>query len=343
MIVIVVLCITGYIYFVELSKMPYKPIKYVKTVKYESKDITYDDISDYDAKIIKTYDDYKIFQNTYNISSNIKEENFETNYYIVVFAENDYCGGSINGIRDVEIKEAKVEINIGYNGSCGPCAPTYKLYIVPVEKEKINANTTIVNYKYTVENKYRCQSDVEYKPLIYLYPEQTTNVTVKLLKPENLITTYPKYKNEWNVTAYKDGNLIDNQTGRSLYGLYWEGNKEPSAIKNEGFVIKGEETISFLEEKLAELGLTEREANEFIIYWLPKLEHNKYNYIHFASLEEINKTMPLEINPQPDTIIRVLMEYKKLDQPIKVEKQQFKTSIRKGFTLVEWGGTEIKE
>ena len=34
-----------------------------------------------------------------------------------------------------------------------------------------------------------------------------------------------------------------------------------------------------LEEKLAILGLTERESEEFIVYWLPKLEKNKYNYI----------------------------------------------------------------
>ena len=41
------------------------------------------------------------------------------------------------------------------------------------------------------------------------------------------------------------------------------------------------------EEKLAILGLNEREAEEFIIYWLPKLESNKYNYIRFATEEEI--------------------------------------------------------
>ena len=45
-----------------------------------------------------------------------------------------------------------------------------------------------------------------------------------------------------------------------------------------GFVVEGKDTIKFLEEKLKQLGLTDKEADEFIIYWLPKLENNKYNY-----------------------------------------------------------------
>ena len=110
----------------------------------------------------------------------------------------------------------------------------------------------------------------------------------------------------------------------------------------EGFVVKGEDTIKFLEEKLEILGLNEREANEFIIYWLPKLESNKYNFIRFQTEEEINNNMPLEITPKPDTIIRIVMEYKGLKEPIKVQKQQLQTPKRTGYTVVEWGGTEIK-
>ena len=49
--------------------------------------------------------------------------------------------------------------------------------------------------------------------------------------------------------------------------------------------------------------------------------------------------MPLTIKPEPDTTIRVLMEYKGLENSIKVEEQSLE---RKGFVAVEWGGTEIK-
>lgn len=181
------------------------------------------------------------------------------------------------------------------------------------------------------------------KPIIYLYPTEQMEVSVKLLKDENLTCSYPKYQDKWNVLAQPNGNLKDLTTNRQLYSLYYESKSSIDfKVENDGFVVKGEDTIDFLEEKLAILGLTEREAEEFIIYWLPKLESNKYNYIRFANLDEINENMPLEINPNPDTIIRVLMTFKGLDNPIDVKEQKLVTQERNGFVAVEWGGTEIK-
>jgi len=180
------------------------------------------------------------------------------------------------------------------------------------------------------------------KPIIYIYPEQETKVTVKVGKPNNLTHTYPKYDNGWEVIAKPNGDLVDCKTGRNLYALYWEGINTVEHNMEEGFVVKGEDTIKFLEEKLEILGLNEREANEFIIYWLPKLENNKYNFIRFQTEEEINSNMPLEITPKPDTVIRVVMEFKSLEEPIKVQEQKLETPKRNGYTVVEWGGTEIK-
>ena len=180
------------------------------------------------------------------------------------------------------------------------------------------------------------------KPIIYLYPTEDTQVSVKLLKDENLTCSYPKYKDEWKVLAQTNGDLKDLSTNRQLYSLYYESKSDIEFnIEKEGFVVKGEDTIKFLEEKLAVLGLTEREAEEFIVYWLPKLESNKYNYIRFATTDEINKNMPLVINPNPDTIIRILMTFKGLEFPIDVQEQQLETPNRTGFVAVEWGGTEI--
>jgi hypothetical protein len=50
---------------------------------------------------------------------------------------------------------------------------------------------------------------------------------------------------------------------------------------SRGFCVKGEDTEAFLRDKLTEVGLSEREMNEFIVYWLPLMEHNKYNQITF--------------------------------------------------------------
>ena len=219
--------------------------------------------------------------------------------------------------------------------------PTNMAVGTEIEYRECYTSSEIDNLK--EHDNSRFPDPVAYKPIIYLYPTEDTEISVELLKDENLTCCFPKYKDKWNVLAQPNGNLKDLTTDRQLYALYYESeNSIDFKVENDGFVIKGEDTAEFLEEKLAILGLNERESEEFIIYWLPKLEANKYNYIRFATLDEINANMPLEINPSPDTIIRVLMTFKGLDNPIDVQEQQLKTPDRTGFVAVEWGGTEIK-
>ena len=179
------------------------------------------------------------------------------------------------------------------------------------------------------------------KPVIYLYPESEQKVTVELGYPDRLTTSYPSYETGWNVSAQPDGNLTDLSTGRSLYALYYESKYAGFSRSDEGFVVRGEDTSQFLEDKLTILGLNAREAEEFIIYWLPKLESNPYNYIRFATSQEITDVMPLKITPSPDNLIRVLMLYEGLSEPVQVKAQQLSLPKRDGFTVVEWGGTKI--
>ncbi len=186
-----------------------------------------------------------------------------------------------------------------------------------------------------------CSINQQWKPVIYIYPNENTDVTVKLSNPEDLTTTYPKYINGWKVRALTDGTLIDSNN-KKYYALYWESmSNKNNPIKEDGFIVKGEDVASFLEEKLEILGLNYKESNEFIMYWLPKLESNKYNYIRFQTMDEINSNMALDINPKPDTLIRVRMEFKALGKPIKIKEQKLKSIKRQGYTVVEWGGTNV--
>lgn len=52
--------------------------------------------------------------------------------------------------------------------------------------------------------------------------------------------------------------------------------------------------------------------------------------------------MPLIISQQPDTLIRIMMEWKGLNEYINIKEQKITAVKRSGFTVVEWGGTEIK-
>lgn len=187
------------------------------------------------------------------------------------------------------------------------------------------------------------KEDVIAKPVIYLYPTEETEISVELKNKDKITCSYPKYTEGWKVLAKPNGDLTDLETGKNLYSLYYESEDTNNyKMENEGFVVKGEESAKFLEEKLAILGLNEKEAEEFIIYWLPKLEANKYNYIRFATVEEIESNMQLEITPKPDTSIRILMTFKGLEQPNQVKEQKLKKVERSGYTVVEWGGTEIQ-
>lgn len=179
------------------------------------------------------------------------------------------------------------------------------------------------------------------KPVIYLYPEEETQVSVSLDFDGQLTSTYPAYEDGWTVEASPDGTLTDPATGRQYYCLFWEGIGPTEYDFSAGFCVAGENTAAFLEDALADLGLTEKKANEFIIYWLPKMEHNPYNLISFQT-EAYTDSAALTIDPAPDTLIRVFMAWQGLDQPVEVEPQTLTAPNRTGFTAVEWGGAEIK-
>ena len=61
---------------------------------------------------------------------------------------------------------------------------------------------------------------VSAKPVIYLYPEEETRVTVKLDYNGQLTCTYPAYEKGWTVTASPDGTLTD-EAGKQYNYLYW--------------------------------------------------------------------------------------------------------------------------
>jgi len=179
------------------------------------------------------------------------------------------------------------------------------------------------------------------KPVIYLYPVSQQRVSVSLELEDQLVFTYPEYKDGWKVIARPDGTLINEEDGREYSYLFWEGTGKNDWDMSKGFVVRGEDTKDFLQETLSKMGLTPREYNEFIVYWLPRMQSNKYNLISFIG-QEYDEYAKLKIDPAPDSILRVFMVFKGLDNPVKVEQQDIKPFERKGFAVIEWGGTEVE-
>ena len=183
------------------------------------------------------------------------------------------------------------------------------------------------------------------KPVIYFYPTQETDISVQLQYDGEIIADYPEYDSTiegWTLTAYPDGHIIDRTDVLEYSYIFWEG--VPSTPidwdLSQGFVVKGSDTREFLQKTLLQMGLIPKEYNEFIVYWYPLMKDNPYNLIHFAG-SQYTETAKLTVTPDPDSILRVFMVFKPLDEKIDIDEQEISPFERKGFTVVEWGGSIV--
>lgn len=186
-----------------------------------------------------------------------------------------------------------------------------------------------------------CNQPVTKKPAIYLYPETEQTISVRVDFEGEMTTSYPEYTGDWQVIAHPDGTLLNLADNREYSYLFWEGILADNHYDmSKGFVVAGKDTKDFLQEKLATMGLTPKEYNDFIVYWLPQMQGNNYNLITFVN-EEYAERVRLRVDPTPDSVIRVLMVYKPLSKYVEVEPQELRPVERSGFTVVEWGGMEL--
>ena len=193
-----------------------------------------------------------------------------------------------------------------------------------------------------------------YKPVLYLYPEQERAVTVTLDLEGTLDTVYPppervssadgRTRASWTVVAARDGTLTDT-SGRTYPSLFWDATMtlpEPDA----GFVVSRVDAVAFLEDKLAQLGLNERESADFITYWAPRMRAHDYTFVSFDASAYTRRAAYSFTDADgemvtPDTFIRVFMSIREADATTVAEPQILTPPPpRSGFTAVEWGGTE---
>lgn len=199
------------------------------------------------------------------------------------------------------------------------------------EEEALTAKPVIYLYP---------EAAADAKPVVYLNPESELEVTVSLDYDGELTCVYPAMEDGvWTVTAAPDGTLTD-AAGQTYNYLYWEGVSRAEYDFSQGFCVPGGETAAFLEDALADLGLNRREANEFIVYWLPQMAGNPYNLIAFQT-DAYTDHARLTVTPEPDTLLRVFMAWKPLEEQITIPAQELSAPAREGFTVVEWGGAEV--
>lgn len=174
------------------------------------------------------------------------------------------------------------------------------------------------------------------KPVIYLYPQKETQVSVKV--GADITKSEPTYQNGWeDVLAKPNGELT--YQGKNYPYLFWEGKGLGNyPVINSGFVVKKEDIESTLKDHLSKLGLNQKESADFLEFWLPKMPTTPYTRLTWFGTRQMNELAPLLITPKPDTMIRIFLDFAGLKKPINIKSQNLSAPVRSGFTVVEWGG-----
>lgn len=176
------------------------------------------------------------------------------------------------------------------------------------------------------------------KPVIYLYPETEQQVSVKVEPQGGMSYSDPAYNGGWVVRATPQGRLTEVSSGKQYPYLFWEGTGGIYQQPKQGFVVARQDVHRFLVSSLAKLGLNTQETADFIEFWEPRMQGAPYYFVSFLGTREMDRLAPLTIEPKPDTVIRVLMDFAPLQRPIAVEGYELRSIPRQGFTVIEWGG-----
>ncbi|MFT5601363.1 MAG: hypothetical protein ACI9N1_001606 [Flavobacteriales bacterium] len=181
------------------------------------------------------------------------------------------------------------------------------------------------------------------KPVIYAYTEDDLDVTFTIKTDADLTFTYPKYDQNWKTTVLASGGFEVNNSHYPY--LFWEGEMNLSQHIQQpkfGAIVAKDSVITFLESSLTQIGLNSTEKTDFITFWAPQMMDAENYYVKFLIDEAYNTSISsLESSVTPDTEIRVFMIYSPDPNFTDIQTQAFTHHTRTGFTIVEWGGSEV--
>lgn len=259
--------------------------------------------------------------------------------------ERNLVGRNNSGLEIFRVNKINSLVNYLYSqyktGRDYPSAPP----ILSIEQFN-NTNSYIIfqekngDWILLVNSEYAMMAECG-KPVIYLYPQKDTQVSVKV--GADITLSEPLYPQDgWTVLAHPDGQL--EYQGLTYPNLFWEGlgwGFYPDT-GNRGFVVSQKELVATLKNHLSLLGLNRQESADFLEFWLPKMPATPYIRLTWLDTKEMNQLAPLSVLPHPDTVIRIFLDFTGLDKPVSLIPQKLTAPPRRGFTLVEWGGLLLK-
>lgn len=212
-------------------------------------------------------------------------------------------------------------------------ASTYWLTILNVEPDRY-PDQTIKEKDYRV-NFVLEEGVMAFKPNIYLYPKRKTKLSVSLDFPYGgeVTVSDPLYPTLWQDISVTSSGLIN----KEHEFLFYEA-KLPNLWQYEnGWVVQQEYLEEFFRDNMIKYGFHGKEIDDFIEYWIPRLNETPFYAIYPQHTDRINEAVPLSISKKPRSMLRLFYVIEPTDQYFKLPKPTIYDFQRKGFSLTEWG------
>jgi len=181
-----------------------------------------------------------------------------------------------------------------------------------------------------------CFKSKDYKPNIYIYPEETTQLKVSIDFPQGgkVLTSIPDYGDGWDVLVDTSG-VIDNE----FTFLFYESIQPDVWQKEYGWVIAKADLESFFKKNMADYGFEGQEIQDFIDYWIPRLNAKPFYRIFPQTASTIDEVITLNFSEEPDRLLRLHYVVESVDEIPNVELKEPEIELfeRKGFFVTEWG------
>jgi hypothetical protein len=195
---------------------------------------------------------------------------------------------------------------------------------------------------YVVLTEERSKYDTQgCEPVLYLYADPPRRFHVRV--PAPVVASDPPHGADgWWVLAGPEGTLTG--PSGSTPDLFWEllvpGLPEPA----EAFTVAGADAERFLRAIAAAAGLVGREEDAFVAAWAPELAGNAWTRVGVHPRAVVDAWEPLEVDPLPDTLIRLRIDVRPLEvapgaEPPRWPEPEIEAPPpRRGTVLVDWGG-----
>jgi hypothetical protein len=193
--------------------------------------------------------------------------------------------------------------------------------------------------RYVAFAKKKYMQPMNCEPMIYTYTDQRRQIQFSFDSSIHIMAANPRTSDGWNISVRNDSLLYVPEINKTYHRLFWEGTSGYLPPLKKGYVIQTDTLDEFLANQLSYRGLNSRETKEFIEAWGPELTKKRYCFIGFYDKKIIDNYAPIQISPEPDAFIRVLMDFRVLEAYQSVERPALDTMTnRPDYTVVEWGG-----